>query len=352
MQENGQLDELDYSLVNALQIAPRASWKLIGEVLQVSPVTVARRWARLTEQGHAWVTAYCASPLMQTMPYVLVTVDCAAGSLLPVADALLDDPHAVTVAHTIGTSDLLVAIWIADLNMLSRYLLRRLNRVPGVISSQVSVATEMFVEGSRWRLGSLDTTQQQALSTRSRPRAGSPVLTPADRELVVALSENGRASFEELAARTQTSMSTVRRRLYRHLNNGTLVFRCELSHGIAGLPVEATLWIDVPPAQLRATAAELSRLAETRMCAAVIGSSNLVLTVWLGSVDRLQSLELEIALRAPGLRIARRLLTLRHIKLMGRVLDDDGRAKRAVPMDIWRDPDSLGLPKAAGPGLR
>jgi DNA-binding Lrp family transcriptional regulator len=348
MQETDQLDELDYSLVNALQIAPRASWKLIGEVLQVSPVTAARRWERLTVQGHAWVTAYCSSPLWQTMPYALVTVTCAAGSVLQVAQALIDDPHAVTVSHAVGTADLLVAVWISDLNMLSRYLLGRLNRVPGVITSQISVATEMFTEGSRWRLGSLDTTQERALSRQPRPRAVSPILSPTDRALVVALSENGRASFEELAMLTQTSTSTVRRRLYRHLNSGTLAFRCELSHATAGLPVEATLWIDVAPAKLSATATELSRLAQTRMCAAVIGSSNLVLTVWLRSVDELQPLEMEITLRSPGIRIAQRLLTLRHLKLMGRVLDDRGRAERAVPMDIWRDPDSLGVVNAGG----
>lgn len=344
MHDTDQLDELDYELVNALQIAPRASWKLIGEVLQVNPVTAARRWGRLTEQGHAWVTAYCSSRLMRTMPYALVTVTCTADSVLQVGQALTGDPHAVTVSHTVGTADLLVAIWISDLSMLSRYLLWRLNRIPGVITSQISVATEMYAEGSRWRLRSLDTTQERALSTPSRPRAAAPILPAIDRPLVVALSENGRASFEELAMRTNTSTSTVRRRLYRHLNSGTLAFRCELSHTTAGMPVEATLWIDVPPPKLRATAMELAGLAKTRMCAAVIGTSNLVLTVWLSSTDELQPLEMEITVRAPDIRIAQRLLTLRHLKLMGRVLDGRGRAERAVPMDIWRDPDSLEVP--------
>jgi DNA-binding Lrp family transcriptional regulator len=341
VQEIDQLDELDYLLIHALQIAPRASWKLVGDVLGVSPVTASRRWDRLAAGGHAWVTAYCASPLMQTMPYALATVSCAAGSVLRVAEALIDDPHAVTVSHAVGTSDLLVAIWISDLNLLSRYLLGRLNRIPGVITSQISVATDMFAEGSRWRLRSLDTAQERALSGRSRPRAVPSPLSPTDRALVVALSENGRASFEELATRTHTSTSTVRRRLYRHLNNGTLAFRCDLSHATAGLPVEATLWMDVPPAKLATTATELSGLPQTRMCAAVIGASNLVLTVWLRSVDELQPLEMEITLRTPGIRITQRLLTLRHLKLMGRVLDERGRAARAVPMDIWRDPDSL-----------
>jgi DNA-binding Lrp family transcriptional regulator len=339
MQKSDQLDELDYSLVNALQIAPRAPWSLIGEVLGISPVTAARRWERLTGEGHAWMTGYCSSTLMRHMPYVLVTLGCVAGSVEQVADALLDDSHTVTILHTAGTSDLLLGVWISDLRMLSRYVLDRLNRTPGVTTVRVSVATEMFTEASRWRLRSLDPLQQRALSDwRRDPQVSSPTISPGDRQLIVALSGHGRATLEDLADRTQLSVSTVRRRLHRHLGSGALAFRCEVPHTTAGFPVEATLWISVPPAWLARTAAELSRLPQTRMCAAVIGSSNLVATVWLRSMSDLSSLETEIMARVPDIRVNDRLLTLRHLKLMGQVLDGSGRAERYVPMDIWREP--------------
>src|SRR3984957_6827447 len=341
MQKSDQLDELDYSLVNALQIAPRAPWSLIGEVLGISPVTAARRWERLTGEGHAWMTGYYSSTLWRHMPYVLVTLGCAAGSVQQVADSLVDDSHAVTVLHTAGTSDLLLGVWISDLRMLSRYVLARLNRPPGVTTVRVSVATEMFTEGSRWRLRSLDPRQQRALSDwRPDPLVSSPAISPGGRPQVVALSGHGRASLEDLADRTQLSISTVRRRLHRHLGSGALAFRCEGPHTTAGFPVEATLWISVPSARLARTAAELSGLPQTRMCAAVIGSSNLVLTVWLRSMSDLNPLETEIMARVPGLRVNDRMLTLRHLKLMGQVLDDSGRAQRYVPMDIWSEPAS------------
>ena len=345
MQDSGALDELDFALVNALQIAPRAPWRLIGEVLDVNPVTVARRWERLAGAGLAWVTAYSSSPLMRSMPFALVTITCAADSITRVGEGLLDDPHAVTISHTVGSSDLLVAVWIPDLPTLSRYLLRRLNRMPGVLSSRISVATEMFAEGSGWRLQALDPMQQRRLQPTVRPRAANLVIRPGDRELVVALSHNGRASYEELAERTGTSTGTVRRRLHRLQADGAIALRCEMSRSTSGSPVEATMWIDVPPAQLAGAATELSRLAQTRMCASVVGGSNLALTVWLRSVEELQPLEMEMNLRAPHILITARTLTLRHLKLMGRVLDEDGRASRVVPLDIWQDPDSLADPE-------
>ncbi|WP_216903081.1 Lrp/AsnC family transcriptional regulator [Nocardia alni] len=348
MYENDQLDEIEYALLNALQIAPRASWKLLGEVLGVSPVTASRRWERLLTEGHAWVTAYCASPLMLTMPFALVTVTCAADSVLRVGQTLLDDPHAVTVSHTVGASDLLLAVWVSDLGMLTRYLTARLNRIPGVHTVRVLVVTRMFAEGSRWRLRCLDANQRRLLAAHQRrphriapARTIVPPLSPTDRALVLALSIDGRASHDNLATIAQTSTSTVRRRLRRHMDSGTLAFRCELSHAAAGRPIESTLWIEVPPTELESTAQELAQLPQTRMCASVIGDSNLVLSVWLDSADELHHLERQLTLRIPSIRITQRLLTLRHLKLMGHVLDDSGRAERAVPMDVWRDPIAL-----------
>ncbi|GAA4499359.1 AsnC family transcriptional regulator [Actinoallomurus oryzae] len=339
MHETGNaLRELDLALINALQIAPRAPWRLIGEVLEVNPVTAARHWERLSTEGLAWVTAYGAPSLMRSMSFALVAVHCTADRVHDVAAALADDPQAVTIAHTVGTCDLLVTVWTPDLPTLSHYLLRRLNTLPGVVSSRTSVANEMFVEGSHWRLGSLSPAQRRRLQGGSPSRTRVAELRPEDRRLAVALSRDGRASYEELATATGASPSTVRRRLYRLLDSGALTLRCEVSRSFSGRPVSATLWIDVPHHALADAAAHLAGLPQTRMCAAVVGHSDLALTVWLRSVEELQPLEMEIAAAVPNLVVAERTLTLRHVKLMGRVLRDDGRAARAVPLDIWRHP--------------
>ncbi|MGP4019793.1 AsnC family protein [Saccharopolyspora sp. 5N708] len=58
MQDSSTLDELDLALVNAVQIAPRGSWQVLGSVLGVDPSTVARRWQRINELGLVWMTAY------------------------------------------------------------------------------------------------------------------------------------------------------------------------------------------------------------------------------------------------------------------------------------------------------
>jgi hypothetical protein len=57
MNDSFRLAEEDRLLVDALQIAPRASWAAIGEVIGMAPITAARRWQRLADNGTAWVTA-------------------------------------------------------------------------------------------------------------------------------------------------------------------------------------------------------------------------------------------------------------------------------------------------------
>ncbi|WP_194236484.1 AsnC family protein [Streptomyces phyllanthi] len=74
MQDPFILDEIDLALVNALQVAPRASWSVVGQVLGITPTTAARRWDRNATSGAAWVTAY---PWLSTWArhYCLAFVD-------------------------------------------------------------------------------------------------------------------------------------------------------------------------------------------------------------------------------------------------------------------------------------
>ena len=152
---------------------------------------------------------------------------------------------------------------------------------------------------------------------------------------MIALSHDARASYKELSTLTGTSQTTVQRRMRRLLGEGGYTARCEVSHRISGSPIEVTMWLEAPSAALPAAGRRLAQLAQARLCAAVVGSSNLVLVAWLRSIGDLQELELEVTRRAPMARIVKRALTLRHLKLITRVLDDE-LAGRVVPADIWQ----------------
>src|ERR1700722_4931302 len=142
----------DALLIDALQIAPRASWAALSEHLGVSSVTVAKRWQRLAEEGLAWVTVAPGMATRRPQCFAYVEVTCQPSMRLAVADTIAGHPMAVTVEIVTGSADILVTVCSADLPPLSHYVLEHLSAVEGVVSTRVRIATRLYHEGSAWRL--------------------------------------------------------------------------------------------------------------------------------------------------------------------------------------------------------
>jgi len=336
------VDELDLALVNALQLRPRAPWSLLGQTLGISAVTAARRWHRLSEAGIAWVTAYGLPHPEDRGCVAYLDLDCAPARVRQIADDLAEDPHVMSIEHHSQGCDLVVAAAFTDLAVVSRYTTERLGRLPGVNAVRVHLATGFYAEGIRWRLDSLDPAQRVELHddhVGNGPPSGARVeLREEDRELLIRLGIDGRLDQAGLAAATGLSPTTLRRRLNRMAASDAIRFRCEIAARDAGRPVLATFRAHLPPDRLDEVGPQLARLPEVRLCVSVTGTHNLILSVWQRSLADVQRLETALARRFPDLRVAERRVSLRTVKRMGRILDADGRAVRAVPMDIWRDP--------------
>lgn len=335
---------LDLELLHALQIAPRAPWSLLGRILDVDPVTAARRWERLRSSGRAWVTAYPGRRLQQRVEVTLIEIDCRAGEVEAVARALAAQPQVVTVEHMAGGRDLLVTVFTPSIAELSELILERVSRLPGVVATRAQLASRMFGDGSRWRLRALSAAQQRQLqetgpvsapAPRGADSGAVPLPDAADRALIPAVAADGRRSTAELAQHCGLSASTVRRRLSRMTEQQDLVLRCEVARELTDWPVSATLWARVPADRIEVTARSLLSLAEVRLCLAVTGPHNLLFTVWLRSVADVQRLEAQLADRLPDLTLVDRAIALRQTKLMGRLVGAGGCAVGVVPLDIW-----------------
>ncbi|MEU3528974.1 hypothetical protein AB0E62_34840 [Streptomyces sp. NPDC038707] len=117
-----------------------------------------------------------------------------------------------------------------------------------------------------------------------------------------------------------------------------LRLRCDFARPLGGRPVAVPFWARVPPADLPEVGHALVRRPGTRNCAAVSGPCDLILRAGLHSLDDVPRLETRVAVAHPGLHIADRVITLRHDKLLGRLLDPCGRSTAVVPPDIWAEP--------------
>ncbi|WP_299537873.1 Lrp/AsnC family transcriptional regulator [uncultured Streptomyces sp.] len=338
------LDEQDYLLITALQTSPRAEWAQIGKALGVDASTAARRWNRLTEAGHAWLSCYTVAVGPAVPIIAFIEVDCAAGSLHAVAAEIADDPHLITIEHMSGSRDLILNAAFPDQAALTRYVGFRLGRLPGVSATRTQLATAVHTEGSRWRLDRLGPDSKDVLAADrppvATPRRGLAAPDALDTRLYLLLSEDFRQPAARLAQRLGVSPTTVRRRLDRMHRQDALVYRCEVARYLSGWPVSVTLWGAAPAAETSRIAAQLIRMRETRLCASLSGPHNLMLTVWLRSPEDIAAFEARLTTRFPELVVADRAVALWQLKLAGHLLDPRGRHIRGVPVTFWEDGDA------------
>ncbi|MCX4783035.1 Lrp/AsnC family transcriptional regulator [Streptomyces sp. NBC_01264] len=340
------IDDTDRALVHALQLAPRASWELLGPVLGARPDTLARRWERLTASGEAWLSGLGLRTGATKPCMAWVEVTCAAGTSPSVGDVLVADPHALGVEHTTGGRDLLVFVAVPDLPTLYSYLSSRVQRIPGVVGTRTSMVTAVHYAPDRWRLDQLTPTQIGLLTRRTRRPAGSAApdrssvvpLQEEDRPLVLALASDARRTVASLAREFAMSESTVRRRLARLENGQSLRYSCALTSSLSGWPVSATLWAEASEFELADCAAVAAGLRETRICMSVSGPWNFMISARLRTVEDLSRYTAELTRRLRGLRITDSAVALQVRKTEAQELDRHGHRVRTVTPDIWSDP--------------
>ncbi len=320
------VDELDLRIINCLQIRPRATWSVLGRVLDVDPVTIARRWERLEEAGLAWVTCYFGLPSAdRVMAYLEIEI--AGAQVTDVAARLAQHREIVSVHHTTGARSLVASVVGRDPAEVSHYVSESLATLDGIVAIRAEIVTGKYSDAGEWRLRALSPSQQDALQAayprRDTPPSTAPV-QPDEGRVVRELAANGRLSTSELARRIGISEATARRRLNRLLAEGRATFRCEISQQISGWPQTGILWARAPVGVLDGVARKLAVLPVIRACLTTTGRSNLMLFAWLRDVRELHQFERAVAQAAPEAEVIDRAFCLRSFKRI-LLIDDSGR---------------------------
>ncbi len=142
-----RVDELDRSIIEALQENGRASFRRIAAALDVSEATVRARYGRLVAADILQVVAV-TNPLGLGYEQVLVGVK-TSGSPEPIADEISHWPEADYVVVTAGQFDLVVELVATD----RRHLLDLTNRMralEGVVSTETFFYLEMWKQLYDW----------------------------------------------------------------------------------------------------------------------------------------------------------------------------------------------------------
>jgi len=328
------VDELDVALLDALHLNPLASFEELGSVLEVAPVTAARRWRRLVSTGRAWVSSAPGPQL--PLRAALFEAECQPGAAATVAAEFASIPQVFSVNITTGPDNLYAFVVAADQPLLAALVVDRLPAIAGLNRVQSALMTQLF-SGTRWRLGGLSPDQVRAVTPEPAKAIPAHEFDEFDRELFLALQHDGRLGFRDLAAAVERPEPTVRRRMGLLTHAGMLAFRTDFARVQAGWPTAVALKLSVTGSAVAAVGRTLVRYPETRFCVELTGgaAANIFVTMQLHNVSDLDPVIHRLSAEHPGVAVLDTRVVLRSLKSWGRLLGLDGRARDVVPVDLW-----------------
>lgn len=324
------LDPLDEQIVRALQVSPRAPFRRIAQVLDVSEQTVARRYRGMYRAGLLRVVAVIEPTAFGESNWI-VRIRTRPGATLDLGRALAQRPDVAWISVSAGGSELICAVRSHTQQTRERLLIDRLPRTAAVLDVAASLVLRRFVGGSPtdWvRLQHvLNRRQEQRLSgddiaSRSGDRTIER-LTADDYAMLDVLTRDGRAPIGAIAKAAGVSEGRAARRLATLFERGVVYLDLDLASAAIGYPTSAYLWLTVPPARLEATGQALAQHEQTAFVAAVTGRANAVASVTCRSIDDLYRYVTEDVGAIVGVQSLEISLVLRRLKQAGTLVDGD-----------------------------
>lgn len=337
MQETDGMSENDMELVNALQLAPRASWSELSVILGQHATTLARRWERITNAGMARISIAPGPGMAALMELAFIELTCRNSQVTQVADDLFQDHRTMTIQFIAGSAHLLVTV-AAPGQSLADFLLTTIGSLDGVLHYSVRTVTGQLVEASNWHFRALPPATMRKLRRLVNPpesHGGEThvAMDEIDQEIVRSLSINGRMGFREIAQRAGITPPAAARRVNRLIGGNYIMVRCDIVRQGLGQNVSAVFWGSMSPEDILLVGPNLAaELPEIRIMTAVTGANNIHMVVWLNSPWDSLAVERKILHAIPGLTIDDRRIVLRTFKYNGARITESGRFGDVLPV--------------------
>lgn len=337
------VDSLDLEIVDALQRDPRAGWATIGRLVDRSEVSVARRWDRLRHDGLAW-TGIALHPAASQGAFIEIC--CSHENLAFVIEGLSAYPDVITVGMTTGDFNLYCIVLgvslsgilnriyndIEELRKCERTRINLFHQITGGVDwRQEIVGLTPHTHGSHPPAEVLEEFRDLHQSIGITPQTPSA----SYRRLFLALGSDARRPLNQLAGELGVTTSTVKRMITQLQARRQIVFRCDVARPHFDYPISTVLSLKTPPECAEELAFRIGGLKETRFCASVASTANVIVVAGLRSLVEGEQFTAKIALMGIPTEIVSRSICTTMAKVYGQILDHEGRALRQVPVDPW-----------------
>ncbi|GAA3665966.1 Lrp/AsnC family transcriptional regulator [Nonomuraea antimicrobica] len=296
------LDDLDRKILAALHVNGRASWTDLAQLLGISTTTVARRAQHLFGAGLARVAVLPHPEHEGPVDLFVVRLTCAPGSQLRVAGVLARHPGTRYVAILTGGYDVVFELVVPKNGDLYSMLVDFVHSVPGAQQSNADLVLHTYKVSYDWSVPVLGEHAAAFAGRRPVHACERGHLDDVDREVLAAMREDGRASFQSVGRRLGISESTARRRLEAMLERGCASVTTFIPAAALGYEAEILFWLSVEPSMQDSVAERLSHERGVRMIASMLGQASLFCEVIVPTTADLHHFTSRTLAAVPGIR--------------------------------------------------
>jgi DNA-binding Lrp family transcriptional regulator len=285
-----RLTDLDKRLIVALQRDGRASWRAIADAVGAPVSTVSRRGQQLLADGVVRIVAVPALEADGDHARFFVRINCAPGAQMSVAAELIRNPDVRFCTVVTGSYDIMAELVVRGGATHYPQLVVALQPIAGVERWRSDLIMHVYKVSYDWGrqlygelVGPAEDTVDKDESEDCRPEH----LDASDRDILAALREDGRETFQRVADIVGLNESSVRRRFERLRASGCVDIVTLVQSAALGMGAETFLTVKVAPSRLEAVARELARYPFVRYLAALLDENALLCEVITTSVDDL-----------------------------------------------------------------
>lgn len=322
-------------ILRAVQYAPRAPFRLIGEVSGVSEQTAARRYHALRRSGVMRVVGL-VNPAVHGAAQWVARIRCRPDRVGPLAGALARRPDIAYASIASGGSEIICIIRSPLDAPREDMLLHQLPKSAAVLDVSLDLLIHPFgstdTVGWTGYGGQLTPEHRNLLTAGPRPVPVGPLLAPsaADTPLLESLAEDGRSTHTQLAELTGWSKGRIARRLEALEKSGTLSYDIDLLPERLGYHLTATLWLRTTPTRLQHVGEEIARHDEVAFTGAISGHHNIMAIVVCHDADDLFRYLTTRLAAVPGIDAYETSIRTRRLKQAASLISH-GRLVRPAP---------------------
>ncbi|MBD3689370.1 Lrp/AsnC family transcriptional regulator [Nanchangia anserum] len=323
----GELDTPYLELIDALRIAPRASWAELSAVLATPASTLRRRYRRLIENnvmrmGVEFYSAASASELS------FVTIEADPAQREDVLDALCRIPEIVFVEDLLTVADAACHTVTPTLRDLHVRTTPQLRAIPGIRRIHVLPVTTLHVTGAAWSDRVINPSQRhrlERLGTDNEARRPQHPPSALERAGIGILARDARVPISDFARRLDLSATTARRLLRGILSRDDVRIRLQTSPAYLGYPIVATFYCHCAGERTPDLAVFAREHLHARMAASVVGTVSFLFACYLTHIGQTEQIQRRLRQSFPDVTIGDVALSMRRRKDHGWIFDAHDR---------------------------